>query len=473
MNIKKNYTKTEVLEAGKIGFEFEFYSSMEVIKTARDLGKFLKKRIVVPMNVSTLGEPKPLYHSPIQPSGNVFKLEPDYSGGKKMCELVTGPLPYPEARNILIKMFEWISSNGYTTERCSIHLNISIDGIKLPTRFKVENMNVLKFILSFDENFIYKDFPGRKDSVYARSIKEIYPNSIFLNDSSSPVISANNFKLPDEKYFGVNFLKKEKGYLEYRYVGGKDYEKKGKKILDILEYCILHLHDVLNFTEYTKSEENYFKELYKKTAALTKPFIKYESFKKAFPKLEVSIDLNTDDTIVQTYWNNIREKLFSLILHGGLKEGKFNYDTELSKHQLLGAKVRNCKITYMEFISCDIEGVISNSTFYKCKLQNSRITDCDAPVDNKFIFCKVSEVPLHASNYCEDCFIENKKQLINCEVKGGVIRNGEIGKLAKISKETNIVEQIEPAESPGAYKDEKQEKENKDKAKDAKKKKDE
>jgi hypothetical protein len=469
MNIKKNYTKTEVLAAGRIGFEFEFYSSFDVIKTAKELAKVLKKRVVVPMNVATLGEPKPLYHSPVEPSSSIFKLEPDYSGGKKMCELVTGPLEYAEARNVLIKVFEWIQDNGYTTERCSTHLNISIDGVKLPTKFTIQNLNLLKFILSFDENMIYKAFPNRADSVYARSIKEIYPNNIFFYQQDTPVITANNFRLPNEKYFGVNFLKREKGYLEYRYLGGKDYEKSAKKILDILDYCILHLHDTLNFTEYSKDDERYFKDLYKKQAELAKPFVKYESFKKAFPNLEVTVDLGNEDMILQAYWNNIREKLFDLIIRGGLKKGKFNYDTEVSKYQLLGAKVKNCKIDFIEFVSCEVEGVIQNSAFYKCKVSNSRITECTAPVDNKFSFCKIAEVPLHASNTCDDCFIENRKQLINCTVNRGVIRNGEIGKLAKISKDTFIVEQIEPATSPGAYKDEKQEKDNEDKVKGKKK----
>jgi hypothetical protein len=54
---------------------------------------------------------------------------------------------------------------------------------------------------------------------------------------------------------------------------------------------------------------------------------------------------------------------------------------------------------------------------------------------------------------CNDCFIENKRFPINCEVNRGVIRNGEIGKLAKVSKETMVVELIEPSESPGSYKD--------------------
>jgi hypothetical protein len=43
-------------------------------------------------------------------------------------------------------------------------------------------------------------------------------------------------------------------------------------------------------------------------------------------------------------------------------------------------------------------------------------------------------------------------------VIGGVIRNGEIGKLADISEETMVVELIEPSESPGSYKDTSKEK---------------
>jgi hypothetical protein len=84
---------------------------------------------------------------------------------------------------------------------------------------------------------------------------------------------------------------------------------------------------------------------------------------------------------------------------------------------------------------------------------HSRIAECKPIKDNKIVSSKVAESPLHISNVCDDCFIENKRFPINCAVNGGVIRNGEIGKLAKVSKETLIVELIEPSESPGSFKD--------------------
>ena len=94
MKVKKNYTKEEILSAAKIGWEFEFYSSLDVFKTAKALAEVLKKRVVVPLSLSDINEPKPLYHSPVNPTDTIFKLEPDYSGGKKMCELVTGPMKF-------------------------------------------------------------------------------------------------------------------------------------------------------------------------------------------------------------------------------------------------------------------------------------------------------------------------------------------------------------------------------------------
>ena len=180
MKVKKSYTKADVLDALILGVEFEFYSSLDVFETARSIGNFTKKRVVVPLSMSSLGAPKPLYHSPVTPTSEIFKLEPDYSGGKKMCELVTGPMPYSDARNVLIKVFDWIRDNGYTNERCSIHVNISIDGGKIPTTFTIPNVNIAKFILSFDEDKIYSAFPKRKDSVYARSIKSIRPNRVLF-----------------------------------------------------------------------------------------------------------------------------------------------------------------------------------------------------------------------------------------------------------------------------------------------------
>lgn len=456
MKIKKSYRPEEVLNSALVGLEFEFFSNLEnVIDTARSISKFIGKRVVVPMALSDIANPKPLYHSPVNPTDSIFKLEPDYSGGKKMCELVTGPMKYSEARNIIIKVFEWISNNGYTNERCSIHANISIDGVDMPTRSSIQNMNVLKFILSFDEGKVYDVFPQRADSVYARSIKEIRPNktSIFLNKDCS-IYNRQIFRIPDEKYYGVNFTKLEKGYLEYRYMGGADYQKKTMKILDLIQYYIQHMHSVLNFVSYTDSEIRQFEKMVEKQHKASEGFVKYANFEKTFPDINVTWDMVNAPEVLDGVWPNLRDKLYEIIMTGGMTKGDFNYDSELGRFQLKETKLKNCRLSEIEFIKCELEGVIERSSFYSCKIKNSRLTFCVFAKENTVDFSKVAESPLHVGNVLNDCFIENKTNIINCEVNRGVIRNGEVGKLAKVSKETNIVEQKEPAESPGSYKKE-------------------
>jgi hypothetical protein len=463
MKIKKNYSPAEILEAGKIGIEFEFYSNLKGhLETARSISKYIGKRVVVPMALSDIKEPKPLYHSPVAPTDEIFKLEPDYSGGKTMCELVTGPMKYTEARNVIIKVLEWISNNGYTTERCSIHVNISIDDVQLPTIFDIKNMNVLKFILSFDEENVYSVFPKRRDSVYARSIKEILPNkSAFFINKDSTVYSRNAFQTPFEKYYGVNFLKLEKNYLEYRYMGGADYEKKTKKILDLVSYFITHMHSVLNFMDFTSSEVREFKKMIEKQNKISQAFVKYASFKKEFPDIKVTLDMNDNDDVLEGVWINLRDKLFEIIVSGGMTKGEFNLDSEIGRFQLKSTKLKNCRLTDLEIIDCELEGVMDRCSFYGCKIKNSRIGFSVFPKGNTVDFSKIVESPLHVENACNDCFIENKSNIINCQVVRGVIRNGEIGKLANVSKETMIVEEKEPVESPGSYKDESKEKDKK------------
>lgn len=442
MQIKKTYDKKEILNAMKIGFEFELYSNLSIVDSARSIAKLLDKRVVIPMKVDTLNQKVPLYHSPIKPTSDIFKLEPDYSGGKNMCELITGPMKYPEARNVFIKIFEWISNNGYTNERCSVHINVSIDNVLLPTKINIENVNVTKFILDFDESIIYDIFPERKESVYARSIKNINLNSILFYSKKLEDFSANTLTLPiNEKYFGVNFTKKNKGYLEYRYIGGKDYHKKTRAILNIIDYICLHLHKTLNFNGvYSESDKYKLEKLTTNQENVYKSFMSYDAFRKNYPNLKVSVDLLTEEQILITYWNNIREKLFSIITTGGITKGNFNYDTEVGKFQLSDAVIKNCYLDNIEFLNCKIQGVIHNSWFYNCKISNSRVHSSNAITENVFDFCKIAETVLHISNVCNDCYIENKKTIINCEINKGVIKNGEIGKLAKISKETLKVE---------------------------------
>ena len=146
-----------VLNSSQIGIEFEFYSNLGLKETQKQLSELLGRKIQL--------EDKA--HSDFQPSAEVFKMEPDMSGGKGLIELVTGAMPYRNARLVIIRMLKWIRENGYTTDRSSIHLNMSFNPDFLENPNMISRMNILKFILDFDEARVYKYFPEREGSTYA------------------------------------------------------------------------------------------------------------------------------------------------------------------------------------------------------------------------------------------------------------------------------------------------------------------
>jgi hypothetical protein len=51
------------------------------------------------------------------------------------------------------------------------------------------------------------------------------------------------YKVPNDKYYGVNFTKIPQGYIEFRYLGNRDYQKKIKDIREIIDYIIEDKND--------------------------------------------------------------------------------------------------------------------------------------------------------------------------------------------------------------------------------------
>jgi hypothetical protein len=179
------------LKDAKIGFEFEFYmKDLSYYKTLELLNTEL-----TPVKVWGFRQ----YHSDFTPDDKNFKIEPDLSGGSNMVELVTGPLDFYDAKYYLIKIIKFIQNYGYTNEKCSIHFNISFNDKDL------NNLNILKLILNVDEDEIYRSYPSRKDNVYAKTIKKIIPYKEYDFFNIPISVVKNNMRLPNDKYYGVNY----------------------------------------------------------------------------------------------------------------------------------------------------------------------------------------------------------------------------------------------------------------------------
>jgi hypothetical protein len=156
----------------------------------------------------------------------------------------------------MIKTLRWIDENGWTNEKSAFQFSVSFNKNRPDVKDDIMVMDQLKFILGLDESFILSKFANRSKNVYAKSIKKVLPINRYSILENINTIDPRMFKIPSDKYYGVNFTKAKDGYLEFRYLGGKDYQKKISDIRDVIDYVVIYLYDLLSKRSigYTKKD---------------------------------------------------------------------------------------------------------------------------------------------------------------------------------------------------------------------------
>ena len=417
------YTNEQLnaIYASKIGLEFEFFANEGLDEVKRSLSNTLNKRIQIEEKA----------HSEFTPSDEVYKLEPDNSGGTGMIELVTGPMPFVESKLIIAKTLKWIRENGSTNERCSIHVNIAFDGSKLGVPANISNLDIGKFVLNFDENKIYEAFPNRKDSVYAKSIKFIVPLS-GMTQPSPERISWKNYMFVNEKYYGVNFTKLPKNYIEFRYLGGKDYEKKYNTIMNLTEHFVVSLYETLMYPQYTDKDLKQLDAVLEKHGGIVESYKDYQAFKKKFPKVKLMVDLKTYDQIVETFYPKMREGIFKLLTLAGLKEGLINYDADTGRLQLKNAELMRCfEVRGIDIVDCKVQGNILNCDVFSSELINSSLFESNLFGATDVSDCKIEDSYVSKNVMCKDSYVFGPRGVFSGEMDGGIFRKGRATKMAR------------------------------------------
>jgi hypothetical protein len=409
-----NIHNKDILFKALIGFEFEFFSNYDLDEAVKQLKSLLGRDIYVGTKA----------HSEFQPTDKKFKVEPDMSGGKNMLELVTGALPYQDARMVLIKVLTYIKEHGYTTDRSAIHINCSFDIKQTGDPYRIKKMNVLKFILDFNEPQVYKFFPNRENSVYAKSIKWILPRAEnFYFDGNT--ISQMNFEYPMSKYYGINFSKAEKGYLEFRYLGGKDYQDRTTDLLHLTDVFLLQMWNATEnpgFTPNNKLELKRILELNKNVIEGRKDWRKLFT---ADSNIKLTIDMDDSDVIVDMYWPQIRDRVIKLFTHGGIEGGRINYDTDAGKIQIKDAFMKMCfELEVYEFVDCKIRGSILSSDFYNCEIEGSDIKFCALFQGTNVKESKLQSCYVSQSVFAENCYVFGIDGYFEGQMQGGIFREG-------------------------------------------------
>jgi len=418
------------IHSSKVGFEFEFFANESLDSAKESLSRTLNKKIRIEEKA----------HSDFAPTEDVFKMEPDNSGGTGMIELVTGPLPFVEAKLIMAKTLKWIRENGTTNERCSIHVNLAFDGKKLGPITNMSKLDIGKFVLNFDEDRVYEAFPNRKDSVYAKSIKFIVPLSGMTQSSPGKNIW-RNYAFVNDKYYGINFTKIPKGYIEFRYLGGKDYEKKYSTILSMTEHFITSLYETLVNPNYTEDDLKLLDSVLEKHRHVIESYKTYKAFKEKFPDIHLMIDLKTEDQIVEMFYPRIREKIFELLTKADMKEGLINYDADSGRIQIKDAKLMRCfEVKGIDIVDSVIQGNIINCDIFGCDIKNSSVFESNLFGATVVEDCKIEESYVSKNVVCEDSYVFGKRGVFSGEMVGGIFRQGRATNFARFSKDTEVIE---------------------------------
>jgi hypothetical protein len=304
--------------------------------------------------------------------------------------------------------------------------------------YQMNKLNVLKFILNFNEEKIYEHFPLRRNSVYAKSIKFIVPsNMLFMEKPES--INTNNFILPNEKYYGVNFKKIKKGYLEFRYIGGKNYESKIDKILEIIDMTIDNLYESIKDMNYNKKNLDQLNAILEDHKILTASYKNYKQFYENFPNIRLLVDLDNDPNRINLYYPKIRDELFKIISEAGMKKGFLNYDTNKSRLQIKDATLEQCyNIENVDIIECKIIGTIKSCDIFDTTVENCEIEDSNLFLESQAKFCKIKNSYINRSVTLNGCYVFGVNNVMNGKMEGGVFKEGRVTNLSRFSDSTDV-----------------------------------
>ena len=124
-----------------------------------------------------------------------------------------------------------------------------------------------------------------------------------------------------------------------------------------------------------------------------------------------------------------------------MEEGEVNYDSNIGKIQIRGAKLNPCyHIEDVDLVDCEISGNVVRCDIVRCNITNSDIQNSNIFGDTELIDCKIKDsyVGKHAS--LEKCYVFGKIGIFGGHFKSGIFREGKITQTCNIEKEVEVIE---------------------------------
>lgn len=340
----------------------------------------------------------------------LIKVSEDVNTDIKSVSLTTPFLDYKTFIDLLTNINLWISENGSTKSTDYINLRIKLkDTIKNHgTNLKLYNINKIKFCLNIDEDYIFEKFPKSSQNK-TLTIKQFKPINPYISDVNG--VNMYNYIMPylstDNNITSlINF---NDDFISFNYIKGKKYENKTQDIIDILTYFIIYTYHILKFNEFDVFDQIKINKYIEPLKLKVSSFINLETFQTKYPNIKLSVDLTQDLNVIHAYWNIISDVLFYLICYGNFKEGWLNYDSDLSKFQILNGYLKNAAfIENVEFLRCKIKGgSLKQCIFSDCEMTAVNLIQCEIKGLSKLSECYLNETFTSQNCNLEKCTIDN------------------------------------------------------------------
>lgn len=306
-----------------------------------------------------------------------------------------------EFKKIIGKILNWISLNGETEIDDKLLIDLSIEN-KSP-------IDSVKFVIFFDESIINKN-----RSFTSCTIKNLKPN---INNGIFDTLKLGIYSIEDSDGKGIALTNSNLGNLRIKYIGGKDYHKDVDYIFKIIDESFNATKKSIEFTQ----DSNFIYEFKKLTENIRKlnECGTYINFKRNYPKIKLSIDLNKKDEVLTPLYPKIKDVLLNIIriTNSNINRNFYiNYDSDLSKFQIKGGKFENIDFSIfdgLEFIDCKfINCYIKLALFHECSIDKSKVINSTfkyhTTVKNSFLI---------NPKIGESCEIDREKNILEYDIR--------------------------------------------------------
>lgn len=334
---------------------------------------------------------------------------------------------YFEAIYIMPKVLE-LMKNLKETKKSYIHFYIGFN----KDFCNLENLNITKFILEFNEEGVLKNIGDSTINGDMKKLTDIKPTSYEnVLDKVQKQIESLKFTNSEESLYGIDFSEINTGTIKFKYAEGINYRNKWEGIFKSLNHTLSTIYNSTIYNELTDEQVKKIEKLNDEYQEYEKSFRCYELFCEKYKSIKITSDLNNDKSVIDVIFPSIKEKLFDLVVCNNVKSAEVNYDSDVSRLQIRDITLKGCY--HMKGVDI-VESEIQNSNVRDCDIYDTKITNSNITNCNIFGYadCKDSKF--------KNCFISRNIELKDCDVTGKLGKMGGSMKGGSLKNTTVLID---------------------------------